>query len=69
MLITVKTVYHRVCRTLLHEDHIAFALRLAQVRLKGTPDELDEEEVDFVLRGGDGLKSNPNVVSGLIGCF
>jgi hypothetical protein len=40
---------------LLHEDNITFALRLAQIRLQGRPDELDADEFEFLLRGGEGI--------------
>eukprot|EP01105_Mastigella_eilhardi_P022506 TRINITY_DN553_c0_g1_i1.p1 TRINITY_DN553_c0_g1~~TRINITY_DN553_c0_g1_i1.p1 ORF type:complete len:4613 (+),score=1400.71 TRINITY_DN553_c0_g1_i1:1522-13839(+) len=50
-------VYHRVCRTLLHEDHTTFGFRLVQMRLKSTSDELDDYEVDFLLKGGDAILS------------
>ncbi len=50
-----KTVYRRVARGLLHEDHITFALRLAQIRLQGKENELDPEEFEFLLKGGEAL--------------
>lgn len=50
-----KTIYRRVIRGLLHEDHITFALKLAQIKLKGSIDELDENEFEFLLKGGESL--------------
>ncbi|KAH3764595.1 cytoplasmic dynein heavy chain [Pelomyxa schiedti] len=48
-----RLVYQRVCRTLLHDAHAAFGFKLAHLRLKGMPDELDDTELDFLLKGGD----------------
>jgi dynein heavy chain 1 len=48
-------IYRRVSRTLLHEDRLTFALRLSQIKLKGTEDELDETEYDFLIKGGDSI--------------
>ena len=44
-----RVVYRRVTRGLLHEDHVTFALRLAQIRLQGREDELDPDEFEFLL--------------------
>jgi hypothetical protein len=43
-------VFRRVSRTLLHEDWITFAVRLAQIRLRGGPNELEDDEFDFLLK-------------------
>merc|ERR1712137_340872 len=48
-------VYRRVCRTLLHEDQLTFALRLAQIRLTGTANELPGDELDFFMKGGENI--------------
>jgi dynein heavy chain 1 len=48
-----RVVYQRVSRTLLHEDSVTFAIRLAQIRRHGSAAEPEELEVDFLLRGGD----------------
>lgn len=41
--------YRRTAVALLHEDRVAFALLLAQIVLKGSPNQLDESEVDLLL--------------------
>lgn len=43
-------------RSLRQEDHLPFAIRLAQIRLKGTNDELDEEQFEYLMRGGESTK-------------
>eukprot|EP01114_Cavostelium_apophysatum_P023031 TRINITY_DN854_c0_g1_i2.p1 TRINITY_DN854_c0_g1~~TRINITY_DN854_c0_g1_i2.p1 ORF type:complete len:4577 (-),score=1545.65 TRINITY_DN854_c0_g1_i2:38-13768(-) len=53
-----RVVFRRVSRGLLHEDHITFALRLAQIRVRGTHDELDESEFDFLLKAGESFSIN-----------
>eukprot|EP01133_Synstelium_polycarpum_P001082 gene1082-1226_t len=47
--------YTRVSRTLLNDDKITFALQLAIIALKGRKDEIDDQEWDFLLKGGDNL--------------
>jgi len=61
------TVFRRVTRGLLHQDHIPFALRLAQIQLKGTPQEPNEEEQEFLLRGGDSFASTPSLADSFQG--
>ncbi|GAA6059654.1 hypothetical protein JCM10212_004157 [Sporobolomyces blumeae] len=46
-------VFKRTSRALLHSDHLTLAVLLAQVKLRGSPDELDEHEFGFLLEGGD----------------
>lgn len=53
-----RTVYRRVSRGLLHEDHLTFSLHLAQVHLKGTSDELGAAEFDFLVKGGESFNEN-----------
>ncbi len=48
-----RVTYLRVSRTLLHEDALIFAVRLAQIKLQGGAHELDDAEFDFLLKGGD----------------
>ena len=50
-----EIIFRRVSRTLLHEDHVTFALRLAQIRQKGTQHEFPDEEVDFFMKGGESI--------------
>eukprot|EP00727_Mastigamoeba_balamuthi_P010917 m51a1_g6448 putative cytoplasmic dynein 1 heavy chain 1 (4576) ;mRNA; r:416422-430644 len=45
-----EVVYNRACSALLHEDHATLGLRLAIIRLKGTPDDVSDAEADFLLR-------------------
>lgn len=45
------------CRSLHQEDRLSFAIRLAQIRLKGTKDELNEELLDYLMRGGESTKA------------
>ncbi|KAK9719430.1 dynein heavy chain [Basidiobolus ranarum] len=45
--------FRRASRALLHEDHITFAMLLSQIKNRGTPNQLDESEYDFLLSGGD----------------
>lgn len=57
-------VFKRTSRALLHTDHLTLAVLLAQVKLRGTPDELDEQEFGFLLEGGNGgldSDSNPSL--------
>jgi len=58
------TVFRRVTRGLLHQDHIPFALRLAQIQVRGTPQDPSEEEQDFLLRGGDSTGSLADSLQG-----
>ena len=53
-----RTVYRRVSRGLLHEDHLTFSLRLAQIRLRGTADQLGAAEFDFLVKGGESFNEN-----------
>eukprot|EP01116_Phalansterium_solitarium_P005286 TRINITY_DN1679_c0_g1_i1.p1 TRINITY_DN1679_c0_g1~~TRINITY_DN1679_c0_g1_i1.p1 ORF type:complete len:4594 (-),score=1709.56 TRINITY_DN1679_c0_g1_i1:318-14099(-) len=53
-----RVIFARVSRGLLHDDHLTFALRLAQIRLKGSAAELDEAEFEFLLKGGESFQSD-----------
>jgi dynein heavy chain 1 len=46
------TVYVRTSRSLLHVDQLPFALRLAQIRLLGSPHDIPESEREFFLKSG-----------------
>ncbi|GAA5960288.1 hypothetical protein JCM21900_000936 [Sporobolomyces salmonicolor] len=46
-------VFKRTSRALLHSDHLTLAVLLAQVKLRGAGNELDEHEFSFLLEGGD----------------
>ncbi|CAG8487876.1 5917_t:CDS:10 [Dentiscutata erythropus] len=48
-----KLTFKRVSRALLHEDYVTFAVLLSQIKLRGTPDHVDEAEYDYLLSGGD----------------
>ncbi|CAG8490206.1 1623_t:CDS:10, partial [Scutellospora calospora] len=48
-----KVTFKRVSRALLHEDYVTFAILLSQIKLRGSPDQVDEAEYDFLLSGGD----------------
>ncbi len=52
-----KLAFHRVSRSLLHEDHLPLALRLLQIRLKDAPEteRLDNAEIEYLLKGGEAL--------------
>ncbi|CAG8466762.1 5969_t:CDS:10, partial [Racocetra fulgida] len=48
-----KVTFKRVSRALLNEDYVTFAILLAQIKLRGSPGQVDESEYDFMLSGGD----------------
>ncbi|CAH1756141.1 13650_t:CDS:10 [Entrophospora sp. SA101] len=48
-----NATFRRVSRALLHDDYITFAILLAQIKLRGTQEQLDETEYDYLLSGGD----------------
>jgi dynein heavy chain 1 len=54
-----QLTYHRVSRSLLHDDHLAFALRLCQIRLRqlASTDQVDTREFDFFLRSGESISA------------
>lgn len=56
-----ETIFTRVSRTLLHEDQCTFALRLAQIRLKGSSNELPEAEAEFFMKGGQNVAAAANL--------
>eukprot|EP01132_Coremiostelium_polycephalum_P002127 gene2127-2619_t len=49
--------YTRVSRTLLNDDKITFAIKLATIAIKGTRNDIDESEWEFFMKGGDNLGS------------
>ncbi|GAA6000808.1 hypothetical protein JCM10207_004669 [Rhodosporidiobolus poonsookiae] len=51
-------VFKRTSRALLHSDHLTLAVLLAQVKLRGTDDELDDHEFGFLLEGGTAPVTN-----------
>ncbi|KAJ3389103.1 hypothetical protein HDU92_001163 [Lobulomyces angularis] len=56
--------FSRSSRALLHEDHLTFALRLAQVKLKSTPDQILDVEYEYLLSSGSALNfknSHPDI--------
>ncbi|KAJ3451774.1 dynein heavy chain [Anaeramoeba flamelloides] len=46
-----STLFQRVARGLLHEDHLTFALRLAQIRLQQIEHDMDEDHLGYLLKG------------------
>ncbi|GAM24388.1 hypothetical protein SAMD00019534_075630 [Acytostelium subglobosum LB1] len=49
--------YSRVSRTLLNDDKLTFALQLANISLRGTRDEIEDNEWDYLLKGGDNIST------------
>ncbi|RIA96574.1 dynein heavy chain [Glomus cerebriforme] len=45
--------FKRVSRSLLHEDYVTYAILLSQIKMRGSPNAVDETEYDFLLSGGD----------------
>lgn len=61
--------FSRCSRSLLHVDHLTFALRLAQIKLRLSADEeWDEREFDCLLRGQAAGKSHVDMER-LVGAF
>lgn len=62
--------YSRLSRTLLHNDRLSLALRLAQLKLQGTDDALNAAEFELLVKGSTSrlVSSLPNdaVVSALL---
>ncbi|GAA5974101.1 hypothetical protein JCM11641_003434 [Rhodosporidiobolus odoratus] len=54
-------VFKRTSRALLHSDHLTLAVLLAQVKLRGTHEELEDHEFSFLLEGGDGAASSAGI--------
>lgn len=50
--------YERTSHALLHEDHITLALLLVQIKLRGSSDQLNDDEFEFLISGGN---SNPSL--------
>jgi len=49
-----SVTFRRVSRGLLHEDYLALALLLAQIKTRDTADELKDDEYSLFLTGGEG---------------
>ncbi|CAI2172645.1 16667_t:CDS:10, partial [Funneliformis geosporum] len=45
--------FKRVSRSLTHEDYVTYAILLSQIKLRGSPNAVDEVEYDYLLSGGD----------------
>jgi dynein heavy chain 1 len=45
--------FKRVSRSLMHEDYVTYAILLSQIKMRGSPNAIDETEYDFLLSGGD----------------
>ncbi|GAA6009794.1 hypothetical protein JCM11491_000816 [Sporobolomyces phaffii] len=54
-------VFKRTSRALLHTDHLTLAVLLAQVKLRGSVNELDEQEFGFLLEGGNAVALSTGV--------
>lgn len=50
-----SAAYKRASRTLVHEDHTMYAVLLCQIRIRGSQENMDETEYDFLLSGGDAV--------------
>ncbi|KAJ3019014.1 UNVERIFIED_CONTAM: hypothetical protein HDU68_010891 [Siphonaria sp. JEL0065] len=66
------TVAHtRAAKSLLHDDQVIFSVLLSQIKAHHTPDQINDEEYDFFLSGGDrALKTKfvgPSAVIGVLG--
>lgn len=46
-------LFKRTSRALLHSDHLTLAMLLAQIKLRGSKVDIDEQEFAFLLEGGD----------------
>ncbi|GEM09361.1 cytoplasmic dynein heavy chain 1 [Rhodotorula toruloides] len=53
-------VFRRTSRALLHSDHLTLAVLLAQIKLRGQGEELDEQEFGFLLEGGETAAAIPS---------
>ncbi|KAI8459260.1 dynein heavy chain, N-terminal region 1-domain-containing protein [Phakopsora pachyrhizi] len=59
--------FKRTSRALLHRDHLMLAMLLAQVKLRGLENDIDEEEYTFLLEGGGERSSKyPSVNSDIL---
>lgn len=58
-------VFKRTSRALLHSDHLTLGVLLAQVKLRGTVDEPDDQEYGFLLEGGDAISVSTSTLPAL----
>ncbi|KAJ3049329.1 hypothetical protein HK097_009672, partial [Rhizophlyctis rosea] len=54
----LKVAFQRASRTLLHDDHPTLAVALTQIKVRGSADEIDEAEYEFLVGGGLGLRTD-----------
>uniref|UniRef100_A0A7S1KNU3 Dynein heavy chain, cytoplasmic n=1 Tax=Percolomonas cosmopolitus TaxID=63605 RepID=A0A7S1KNU3_9EUKA len=53
-----RVLYSRTSRSMLHKDQLSFALRLTQIFLEGTPDDIPQDEMDLFIKSGVSLHSS-----------
>jgi len=46
--------FERVSRGLLYEDHLTFSILLAQIKIRGTTEQIEEDEFELLFTGGEG---------------
>ncbi|KAJ3032718.1 hypothetical protein HDV00_007194 [Rhizophlyctis rosea] len=54
----LRVAYQRASRSLLHDDHPTLAVVMAQIKVRGSADEIDEAEYDLLVGGGLGLRAD-----------
>ncbi|KAJ3071427.1 hypothetical protein HDU98_005356 [Podochytrium sp. JEL0797] len=63
--------YTRAAKALLHDDQVIFSVLLSQIKVKNSPDQIDEDEYDFFLSGGEravkGKSAIPTKVVAVLG--
>lgn len=62
-----ETTFRRTTRSLLHEDHITFALLMCQIKIRGSTLQVDDAEYDFLLSGGDVVPGTTSTTAGSLG--
>ncbi|KAI7869607.1 dynein heavy chain [Mucor mucedo] len=60
-----SAAYKRASRTLVHEDYTMYAVLLCQIRIRGTQENMDESEYDFLLSGGDAVVGSTLTAAGM----
>jgi dynein heavy chain 1 len=60
-----SAAYKRASRTLIHEDYTMYAVLLCQIRIRGTQENMDETEYDFLLSGGDAVVGSTLTAAGM----
>ncbi|KAJ3135949.1 hypothetical protein HK100_002228 [Physocladia obscura] len=50
--------YSRATKSLLHDDQVIFSVLLSQIKVKNSADQIDEDEYDFFLSGGESVQKN-----------